>query len=73
MEQDKKETRYRGLEERLEQKKPVAGSREEDKQKGNLQDRDSGRELPEGVERERKRPLNPSSGRKPPEKRGVAP
>jgi len=57
MEQDKKETRYRGLEERLEQKKPAAGSREEYKQQGNLQDRDSGRELPEGVERERKGPL----------------
>jgi hypothetical protein len=68
MERDKKETRYRGLEERMDQKKPADGLRDEDKRQDDLQDSDSGRELPEGLERERKGPLNPSSGRKPPEK-----
>ncbi len=68
MEQDKNETRYRGLEERMDQKKTGGGLTDEDKQQGDLRDGDSGRELPEGLERERKGPLNPSSGRKPPEK-----
>ena len=68
MEQDKKGTRYRGLEERMVEKKPADGLCDEDKRQGDLQDSDRGRELPEGLERERKGPLNPSSGRKPPEK-----
>ena len=67
MEQDNKETRYRGLGERMDQNKPADGLRDQDKRQGDLQDSDSGRELPEGVNRERKGPLNPSSGRKPPE------
>jgi hypothetical protein len=68
MEQDKRNSVYRGLEERMDQKKTADGLRDEDKRQGDLQDSDSGRELPEGLERERKGPLNPSSGRKPPEK-----
>jgi hypothetical protein len=68
MEQDTKETRYRGLEERMDRKKPADGLRDNDKRQGDLQDSNSGRELPEGLERERKGPLNPSSGRKPLEK-----
>lgn len=50
------------------QKKTRGGLRDEDKQQGDLQDSDGGRELPEGLERERKGPLNPGSGRKPPAK-----
>ena len=68
MEQDKRNSVYRGLEERMDQKRTADGLRDEDKRQGDLQDSDSGRELPEGLERERKGPLNPSSGRKPPEK-----
>jgi hypothetical protein len=52
----------------MDEQKPADGLRDQDKRQGDLRDGDSGRELPEGMERERKGPLNPSSGRKPPEK-----
>ena len=68
MERDRKEARYRGLEDRMDQKKPADRLHDGDKRQGDLQDGDSGRELPEGLERERKGPLNPGSGRKPPAK-----
>jgi hypothetical protein len=40
------------------------GLKDQDKQQGDLQDGDSGRELPEGLARERKGPLNKSTGRR---------
>jgi hypothetical protein len=39
------------------------GLRGPDQQQDDLQDSDSGRELPEGLKRERKGPLNPTTGR----------
>jgi hypothetical protein len=44
--------------------KPDDGLQDQNKQQGDLQDGDSGRELPEGLERERKGPLNKSIGRR---------
>ena len=57
---------YRSLEERLmnDDKKKQDGLQDQDKQQGDLQDGESGRELPEGLERERKGPLNKSTGRR---------
>lgn len=45
-------------------KKTRDGPQDQDKQEGDLQDGDSGRELPEGLKRERKGPLNKSTGRR---------
>ena len=61
---------YRGLQERQMSEKPNEGDglRGVDQRQDRLQDGDSGRELPEGLQRERKGPLNPSSGRRTPEK-----
>ena len=40
------------------------GLQDQDKQHGDLQDGDSGRESPDGLERERKGPLSKSTGRR---------
>ena len=46
-----------------EEKKGGDGLRGRDQQQDDLQDSDSGRELPEGLKRARKGPLNPKTGR----------
>ena len=45
-------------------KKKPDGLTGDDKQQGDLQDGDSGRELPEGLNRGRKGPLNKSTARR---------
>ena len=47
-----------------EKKEGGDGLRGQDQQQGDLQDGDSGRELPEGLKRERKGPLGPTTGRR---------
>jgi hypothetical protein len=42
------------------------GLRGRDRQQGGLQDSDEGLELPEGLKRDRKGPLNKTTGRAPP-------
>jgi hypothetical protein len=61
---------YRGLQERQMSEKPKDGDgvREADQSPDDLQDGDIGRELPAGLQGRRKGPLNPSSGRRTPQK-----
>ena len=59
---------YRGLQERQMSEKPKDGDRGADQGPDDLQHGDTGRELPAGLKGPRKGPLNPSSGRRTPQK-----